>query len=69
MSRETDATRATRLTARGVVHISGIRQVTAAQVRNDGATDTDGAATPTVRDVSTMAIYGVSSYGGGDKYG
>ena len=69
MSRETDAIRATRLTARGVIHIAGIRSITAAQVRNDGATDTDGAATPTVRDVSTVAIYGVSSYGGGDKYG
>lgn len=69
MSRETDAIRATRQTARGIIHISGVRPVTATQVRNDAATDTMAAATPAVVNVSNAFIVGLSTVGGTDTIG
>ena len=69
MSRETDTGKSSQMTARGVIHIAGVRPVTAAQVRNNSATDSAAGATPAVRNVTNSFIIGVSLIGGTDTIG
>ena len=69
MSRETDTGKAGQMTARGVIHIAGVRPVTTAQVRNNAETDTTAAETPAVRNVTNSFLIGVSTVGGTDTIG